>query len=87
MFVIQLKKSKIIREVVKMEKIRVWVDHYDDGNSVQVVVFVNGHALVERDIDIANKLAKAAGQKTLPITKFVSGQMPIMKEYPVRLGV
>lgn len=64
-----------------MDKIRIWVDHYEYDNTD--IVFINGHALKERHSAVAYDLAKANGQKTLTINMYPVNGMPYKTENEV----
>jgi len=57
------------------------VDHYTDTD--ETIVFIDGHALVERDISIAYKLAKGIGQTVLTVTTYSNDSSPVKEEYIV----
>jgi len=48
------------------------IDRYTNNpnRSDQVIVFVNGYALIERSFNAANNVAKAIGQKEIKVTVY-----------------
>ena len=61
--------------------ISVWAHHYDKDDTW--IVFINGHALVERDLSIAYDLARGAGQEYLPVTLYNKTGMPVLEYWAV----
>jgi hypothetical protein len=65
--------------------IRLRVDHYmrtHEGGDEHVVVFVNGHALVERSFGVARSLAREWGLDTIEVTEY-GGSAPKIRKMKV----
>ena len=57
----------------------------DVTSTGEPIVFVNGYALVERDFNIARKLALTIGQRTIPVTWYnvEKGEPPVTEDWKV----